>query len=841
MFNSKKNAILFFVIFFTSVTIAQDIPKWELDLDEPIEFYEFINEGKYLFITSGEYVWCYNSETGAEVWKMEVEDFDKEGISQLIGELYITNSDDKLQAYNAVSGKMLWEKEYDGISQSDFFDLYFVMNYAMFDFGDEKLGVNLNTGEELYRNEFTFWGELVDLGTFNYDVFSKRNKLLVMEDSEMAVLYDIATGEKLYSGEDYDINRELIENGLPWKYEDEDQTNYLFVLEDGAILLDLINNKVVASVEMSIDGEKNVIIPTAAGAAVLGEEKMVHFNFNTNEVTEIAFQFDDVRTLTSVKTENKDILVLSLGDHMAALDLVAGKLLWQTEEDDPMFEGYVHKYIDMDGDNILVAYNRPLIMSSDNGTYIYLMSINSLTGDVNYKTPVLLSEIAMSDFTRGLAKAITGVFSVAFTVASAGVNADNALRAYDQINDLMGYGNIGFTYDYFEYEGDIIFECRIKEPMMNPQTREEPGEGFVRVNKKTGEIIYATYFALSEGFNEINELASIAYFDNLAFLAGEEKLVGFNLDDGKVLWTLGEEAGFVTNLQLIDGILYTKFGKQDYNVFLKEDDIEVNETFSEDPYGFMAIDAISGKIIWKVNTEVDPSLQTPQFSIANYYDENTKRLYFADDNNIYALKLGKEGGNYDWQYNFESNSIGEMEYEETYAIQERWLGTVPRTRSTTTYIGGGWSYTTTTTSGGYDEEASAGFLEESADADISPTYTSWGNIYGVSAKKCLKVLYSDKLILAIAPEGFAMLNTSDGSEVWKSEWNYANDEVSYVPKIIRNSIVYCLDENLVTLDLSSGVKKWQAEESETAKYFLSPSEKYIYTINDETIRGYSVE
>lgn len=841
MYKVRNVTLLFFIVLISMSLIAQDNPKWELDLDEPIEFYEFINNDKFLFITSGEYVWCYNSDTGQEVWKMEVDDFEKEGISILIGELYLTNSDNKLQAYDAVSGKMLWENEYDGISQSDFEDLFFAMNYAMFDFGDDIVGIDLNTGKELYRNEITFWGELVNLGTYNYDVLDKQKKILILEDSEIASLYDLTNGTKLYSDEDYDINEDLIKNGLKWSYEDTDENSYLFVLEDGAILLDLNNNKIAASVKFSIDGEKNVIIPTALGAAVMGEEKMVHFNFITHEVAEIAFPFDDVRTLTSVEVGGKDVLIVSLGDQMAAIDISEGKILWKTNDEDPMFEGYVHKYIERVGDNILVAYNRPLIMSSDNGTYIYLMSINVLTGEVKYKTPVLLSEVAMSDFTRGLTKAITGAFSAAMTVASAGMTAGSALNAYDAVNDLMGYSNIGFTYNYFDYDGDIIFESRVKEPMMNPQTRDEPGEGYVRVNKETGEIIYSTYFALCEGLMEIDQLAPIAYFDNYSFLAGEDKLVAFDFNTGKVLWTLGEEVGFVTDLNYVNGVLYTKFGRENYNIALVEDDVEVKETFSEDPFGFMAIDVSSGKILWKVNTEVDPSLQTPDFSLSNYFDPNSNRLYFADDYGVYALKLGADGGNYDWQYKFEENSLGEMEYEETYAIQERWIGSVPRTRSTTTYMGGGWSLTTTTTSGGIDAEEASKFIESTSEADLTSTYTSWGNIYGVSAKKCLQVLYGVDQLLAIAPEGFALLNAADGSEIWKTAWDYSNDEVSYVPKILGNSIVYCLDEELVSMDLSNGSKQWSAEESEKAKYFLAPNEKYIYTINDEMIRGYSIK
>jgi outer membrane protein assembly factor BamB len=837
-----KTILLGLFIAVTSV-LAQDIPKWALDLDEPIQFYEFINNGKYLFITSGEYVWCYSAENGEEIWKMEVPGFEEEGVSQLLGEMYLTNSNDKLQAYDALTGKLIWENEYDGISQADFIDLIFVMNHAMFDYGDDKLGIDLNTGKELYRNEIDFWGELVNLGTFNYDVFETQKKLLIMEESEKAALYDIVTGKQLFIGEDYDVNRDLIKNNLKWAYKDKDETHYVFVLEDAAVLFDMVNNKEAARVQLDIDGDKNVILPTAVGAAVMGEEEMVHFNFRTNEFTQVKFPFDDVRTLSSFKVGGKDILILSLEDRLAAIDLVAGKVLWQTE-DKETFEGYVHKYIKVDEDNNLIAsYNRARMMSTDYGTYIYLMSINALSGKLNYKTPVLLSQTGLTSFTRGLTKTVTAAFAVLASVGSAGMSSNAAMKAYDHINDLLGYNNIGFNYNVFEYKGDLIFESREKVNMWNPSTRDDPGEGYVRVNTQTGKIVYSSYFEISSGLNEIafNKLAPIALSDNIKIIPGDEKLIAFDLDKGTVFWTIEGEAGFVTDLMFADGVLYTKFGRQDYSVYLVEDNVEVKELWSEDPYGFMAIDAASGKILWKVNTETDPSLTTPAFSLTNYYNESLKRLYFADEQNVYALKLGKDGGKYDWQYNFDKEGLGEMEYDETFAIQERWIGNEARSASISAYSAlGGWALISGGRRGGLDIEASSKFIEDAVDSDLETTYSSYGNIYGVSAKKCLKVSYGKDVLLVTAPEGFALLKAADGSKVWKTEWDYDKKEVNYLPKIIGDKLVYCLDENLVLMNLKDGGILWNAEESDKAKFFTSLDGKYFFSINDETIRAYPV-
>jgi len=63
-----------------------------------------------------------------------------------------------------------------------------------------------------------------------------------------------------------------------------------------------------------------------------------------------------------------------------------------------------------------------------------------------------------------------------------------------------------------------------------------------------------------------------------------------------------------------------------------------------DPYGFQAFDNVDGKSLWKVSIEIDPGLFTPQFSMTSYYNQTNGNLYFADEQNVYALKMGQERG-----------------------------------------------------------------------------------------------------------------------------------------------------------------------------------------------------
>jgi outer membrane protein assembly factor BamB len=838
---------LFLLILFSNLIISQTGQLWQTDLGEPIKGYNFINSNKYLFFTSGEYLWCYDATNGNEIWKNEIPDFEEKGVNFLLGEMYLTNSDNKLQAYDAITGKMLWENEYDDIDQEDYKGMEFIKNNAVFDFGDFELGIDLNNGKELYRMEIDYWGKLVELGTFNYSVLEKQNKMLVMEDDEKAVLFDITNGKRLFEKEGYDVNTDLIDEGLPWLYQSPDDEYLLFVLDNGVAVIDVKNNKELFRREFSIDGDLNVLLPTTNGCAVMGEEKFVHFDFSTGEVKEFNFAIDDLRTMHACKIGNKDILLLSMEDRLASLDLAGGKVLWITKEDDPDFVGYAHRYLGTDGNNILLSYVKATSFTEENGTYIYAMSINGITGKVNYKTPVLHSKQALMGFQRVLGSVFATTFSAFAEIASGG-NADEA--ATDMINEMMGYGNIGFDYKSFNYGDDnIVFftggtSSNVENwEMRNPETREEPGEGFASVNFKTGKANYKTYFPIAAGLDgrEVANLATLKIIDNIAYKAGNERVIKFDLNSGKKLWEVSLTDKVVCETTKIDDVLYLRFGIQRYEVKLKKDEVKMRSTIDESPYGFMAIDDASGKILWEKEIESDPNLLTPKFDIKNYYDDKTKHLYFADLENIYALKMGKNGGEYEWSINFDGAGIGEYDYEESYAVTEKWLGSETRSRSTSTYIGGGWSMVSTTTSGGYNDEALSGYIDDLGSAELSTTYTSWGNIWGVSAKKCLRILYGTDKVILFGPEKIALVNSANGKIVWAKEWDYDNEDIQYVPKVMNGNIIYCMDKELVLIDTDNGKEVFREEIDEKSKFFTSPDEKNIFNLYDEEIAGFSLK
>jgi outer membrane protein assembly factor BamB len=386
--------------------------------------------------------------------------------------------------------------------------------------------------------------------------------------------------------------------------------------------------------------------------------------------------------------------------------------------------------------------------------------------------------------------------------------------------------------------------------MANPDTKEEPGEGFVAVNPATGAIIYKDYFELmyntswsAAGNGVVPFTPEPVYVDNVAYCSGNGRVIAFDLNTGKRLWTVQKELkeGYPTDIAVIDGVVYVKFGKDMVTPTLKENKLKVESPWEMDPHGFAAIDAASGKFLWKKDLEEDPGRFLPQFTIMNYYNPAMKQLYFSNEEKIFALALRRDGGGYDWELGLDKAKIGEMPVKKVYAINESWIGSVRRSTTTTYNYGGGFSYSYTTTSGGMNAEKEASFLEDAAGSELSTTYTSWGNIWGVTAKRCLRVLFDSKHLLIYGTDGIGLIDVAAGKPAWVTEWDYDYEAVQYIPRVLNGKVVYCVDRMMTSLDLKTGKQDWQAKEAKKPRFFVSPDERFIFSIDDEVIKGYELK
>ncbi len=580
----KRTALAFLActLFALSASSQTKAPAWKVELGEPVQLYEFLQEGKYLFFNSGPYAWLYNAASGEKVWSVEVKDYEKKGVHTLIGEKYVVGTDNALQCYDALTGKQLWSKEYKDIDQDEFRSYEFIDNTAVFWFENAHLAINLTDGTEIWRTKIEFNGSLVDLGTYNYAILHQQKKMLVMEKSDRISLFDVTNGKKVASFEDMEANEDLIKAKNKWQWRSADRQFIVVALDNGAAVIDAANNKVLVKKEFKIDGDYEVFFKTENGCAVFGKEKIVHFDFGTGGTLEVPYPIGDMRTVQPYKIGEQDILIISAEDRMSAIDLRAGKILWQSAENDPKFEGFAHRYIKQDGSNILVVYNKSGL--STGGAWLYAMSIDALTGTVKYQTIITISEAFLTSIARAAA-------NIAGSIISFLKKGDEG----EQLKKSFGYDNLGFNYEVEEREGNLLFTLMNKTAMKNPDTKDNPGEGFVLVNASTGAVVYKDYFEILYNSSWGAAGQGVAAFTpkplidgNIAYVCGNKRVIAFDLVAGKRLWTTEKELkdGYPTDIALYDGVLYLKFGKDPVTPSLDKNSVKINSPWENDPHGF---------------------------------------------------------------------------------------------------------------------------------------------------------------------------------------------------------------------------------------------------------------
>jgi hypothetical protein len=827
-------AVLLLVVF----TLA-DVPTWKVELDDPVQLYEFLRDGKYLFFNSDEYAWLYDASTGQKVWSLEVKGYEKKGVHELVGERYLVGTSKGLNCYDAITGQLLWQKEYKGIDQDDYMSLEFIENICVLRYGEPHLGIDLETGNEIWRLDIRYDGSLADRGTFNYSFLSQQRKMLVMEKGDKVSLFDVVSGKKVLELKDYEINGDLVKENKSWMYKAPDQKYVLVVLDDGAAVVDIVNNRELVKKKFDIDGDYEILLPTATGCAVFGDKQIVHFDFTAGTTLDVPYSIDDMRTYRLYAVGDQDILLIGAKDRMAAVDLRAAKLLWQTAKDDLQFDGYAHRYIKQEGEDAIITYNSTKLTGTvGTGTALYLISVNLLTGKLNWRVHSAHWEGAITGLARTMGK-LAGALASFVGPKSGG----------RQISASFGYDNIGFDYDVKEVGGNLLVMNFNKVTMINPETGKSGGEGFCMVEPATGRVVYRSYFEMKNnsswgaaGQGVVAHTPEPLFIDNAVYVCGNARVMAFDVNEGKRLWVVEKELkdGYPTDIVVIDGVVYVKFGKDPVKPGLEKNSIRLDSPWEKDPHGFAAIDVATGKLLWRVETKKDPGLMLPQFSIANYYHPVTKQLYFADEENLYALQLRRDGGKYDWTLNLDKNKIGDIPPKKMYAINETWLGSVPRTTTTTHNLGGGWTATTTSTSGGVTDEGARSFIEDAFDADVTSTYTSWGNIWGVTAKRCLRVLFDEKQILVFGMDGIGLIDIATGKPKWTQEWDYDYEAVQYIPRVHNGKVLYCVDRKMTCIDLASGKQLWQTKEAKKPRFFASPDQTFIFSIEEDVIKGYAL-
>jgi hypothetical protein len=314
---------------------------------------------------------------------------------------------------------------------------------------------------------------------------------------------------------------------------------------------------------------------------------------------------------------------------------------------------------------------------------------------------------------------------------------------------------------------------------------------------------------------------------------------------GKRLWTIGEpdlpKYFYPEFMHIVDDVLYVKYGKLGNVAFIEPAQtifdtpkMKTHEFYNWWPFGFLAIDLKSGKVLWTHEAKgrfmggpEDPSLFIPGYSLKDYYNPAKKLLYYVNYSTLVALQMRPDGGKVEWQVNLDENQVGGLYPDKMYALREDWLGSY--------ILGYSASFLITATA---EEKAASRRRADEAVASMVYIHPLFLNRMRVSAVPCLKANYNGKDILIYGEKGLALVDPAKGSVRWKQPWNYYPLGVQYVPSVIGKNLVYCVDNSFTCLDVESGAVKWSAKEWDKPQFFLSPDESLILTLRDKTLKAY---
>lgn len=813
-----KTRQTFFFLLTSAVVFASaafskdnDKPKWKAELDDDINAIRFLdNDEQHVLLASGKYVYLYDALSGQKVWNKKLDDYEKKGIRyHMVGDKFLVSASKSLQCYEALTGKLLWDTKLNDIDQSDYqWAEKVTPNIITMAYDNIEVGIDLTSGKELWRAEHKMHSDL--RASLRWHPIDDKTKQLLSLSSGKMVLFDYVNGKAICSVENAEYNPDLVKNGSPVYYHGDNSASVVALLDDEVLVFDCNTGK-VNRLPLKMNTDITVLHAADTGCVVVGKEKSLYIS-DAGKVTELNFKASEFKRLIGLNVNGKSIALIALVNKMLAVDELAGAVLWTSAPNDPQFEGFIHRVVKQDGQNLICTYARPRDSGDEEGTMLYVTSIDVPSGKVNYRTPAA--------FTEHVPSSGGGFFKAYLAVATMGLS---------MLGGSSGPGEgIGIDYTIMESGDNIVVNIATVKGALNPDTRKSTGEGFCAVNMKTGAVAYKNYFGVMEGIDaEVKDYLSSYRNGETYYLVGYKKVIAFDLQTGKILWMLGKELdGQVFNLDLVDGVLYAKLGRNQqsaiydpgdhsfsayYNGYARDASIKFKDQFDKDPYGFAAIDPTSGKLLWRVETDKDPARATREFKLGSpyagamwnvlsttagdftpivqnfdfgkFYQPETKRLIYSDGSKIYALQAGtKSSDDPIWSTKLGSIDAGSIDFEKSFSYNER-----------------------------KDEMA-----------------------------KPLGIFYDGKNLLVFGPDGFSSVDPSTGKAKWSHEWEYSMETLKVYPEITGNKIYYCVGGQFARVNLDNGATEWNVEVDKKAGIYFSPKRTFAVSLYKDEASGFDL-
>ncbi|MBI2429445.1 MAG: PQQ-binding-like beta-propeller repeat protein [Ignavibacteriales bacterium] len=789
-------SILSLLCIFTILTISQtkNSSIWKHELQEEVKHIRPLMSGQYIFLQSDEYAWLYETRTGKKVWGVKIEEYIEKGMHQIVYDsLYIVSDEDSLKCFAMFQNRLLWKQRYPAIEQDEFRSIKHFDTLLILTFGSNDLCVTLSGGTEVWRKQVQYEKDLIEQGSQNAIMLERRNKYFAFLEDGSAALFDAGTGKRLLSLPQCVPNGDLIKQQRAWYYLPHHQKFIALVSEKDVALVDLKEDSLLARRPLSVDEQYNVIAPTTAGCGFFGEEKFLHINVETGKVSESVIDIGEIRNYVTTTTDSGEVMIISLENKLIGLNLDNGKMLWQTAPKYPHVNGFVHRFVASDTNNVIVTYIDPT-----DDLKLYVMSLNALTGKVLYRTLVAHSDESLPKRELPL-KPISAA-------------ADN-----DHLS--FGFEQAGFTYSITSNDSEVRVLIHTISDMIEPNTDTEGGEGMVIVDMESGGVIFKNYMQIAQGLSfkgGFEALAKPLALGSMVILPGNKNLVALDTETGTLRWMLIEQdlnGSYVLDAAMIDTILYARTGgsRTEYSYDAKKEKLQTKKIWEEDDYSLLAVDTSNGKVLWKKEFEFDPSPLFPAYSVSGYTVGDTL-LLFGSEKFLYTLSLKKNALR--WSFEFSDSGIGSYSYDELFRQSSYWEGEHMMAKDSLRYF----------------TDSNFAYLPK----DIA------GEKYHSGISRVLQVNYAPSLnsLIALGEDGVTSINPLTGKRLWYYEWDYSDNSVQYRPMFIKNNLFYCINKMATLLNLSTGKIVWQTElDKETGVFIMPDCSSVLFIYKDEISGG----
>jgi len=589
----------------TSLVCAGDAPLlFEKKLKKPItSLYTIGESGDKLFLHNKAKLFMMDGNTGKTIWEAEVPKFTEDGLNMVWNsKLYIASMKKGMMAFNLDNGSVAWET-------------------------DTKLKMK------------SFWG--------SYD-FATGFVLFFDKDFKG---FDPNTGAVKYTQENYDISDKLWEAGLA--------TIYSFERDFGGRLLLLGNKNVqvfnadtgelLGTSPVTFNGKEGidpVIEVTDELAVVFSKDATIGININTGQETwRLEKGIDPDYGIEQIEYNDGQYLLMNYKKGFITVDLLAGKIMWETGENAEVLPFY-HEIFD-DGTLAMIAFKSKAIGL---GTAFFAYGFDFMTGEIKYgPLPIIWSGMA---------------------------SAFGQMQAAIHPVDIIGDEIILLTFGAGAYKIDD--DPSQKYGMVVKGKHPNGSEGFVRYNMRTGELKYRTDLKVYDNWNKNRPNAAYGANDpgsymntdvfpkpvldgeGNAFIIAEPGVVKVNLETGETLWT-SPDYGHTGYLTYVDGKLAGTIGYAQFR-WVTEGQKAKDATLKSKKHGFFILDAETGEEIWTYPGKIKKALGHH----LTYFDEATKAYYLSDGETLQRINIDNPG--IAWKLDFKKDLTGRLNAENSIAF-----------------------------------------------------------------------------------------------------------------------------------------------------------------------------